>query len=84
MAPMLWEHFNTDLYESPSRRLSTLLDPDNGILPYIRHLYVRGGSRLAESDLILLLGYLPRDRLISFVVSWITPTTLTFLLRQQT
>lgn len=86
MAPILWEYLATDLRETPSRRLETLLNHSNDILRHVRDFELFHSSmddKLLELEFVLLLDYLPRDRLDSFTAYGVRPSIVSWLLQKQ-
>ncbi|KAI4645487.1 uncharacterized protein J4E78_009399 [Alternaria triticimaculans] len=71
MAPILWEKLEFNLGDhqgsSPGRSLTTLLDPNSGILPHVRNLcFADFTDEDAENRLESLILALPRDKLRIF------------------
>ncbi|KAI4651116.1 uncharacterized protein J4E79_009313 [Alternaria viburni] len=71
MAPILWEKLEFSLGDhqgsSPGRSLTTLLDPNSGILPHVRNLcFADFTDEDAENRLESLILALPRDKLRVF------------------
>ena len=71
MAPVLWEKLEFSLGDhqdsSPGRSLTTLLDPNSGILPHVRNLcFADFTDEDAENRLESLILALPRDKLRIF------------------
>ncbi|RYN45992.1 hypothetical protein AA0114_g8636 [Alternaria tenuissima] len=65
MAPVMWEKLETNLRESGSRSLGTLLKADSNILPHVRELKICSVTfgHDMEDRLKLLIAALPRDKL---------------------
>lgn len=72
MNPSLWARLESTFEETPTRNLTSLLQPGSGILPHIRELSIcepdiepgRGGHR--QEVLKAVIGALPKDSLTEF------------------
>ncbi|KAF2640521.1 hypothetical protein P280DRAFT_480057 [Massarina eburnea CBS 473.64] len=76
MMPIMWEKFCTNLQETETRKIVNLVNPNNGNLPYVRHLSIFLSKRVILEEwadmcavLRLLVTTIPNNRLQTFVTN---------------
>jgi len=88
MAPMLWDLFSSSLELTPEKKLSVLLNPQNGVLSHVKELRLRNSAipkdwqRTIETTLKFLIGALPRGSLRCFSSGYKVPAAVLIHLLQ--